>query len=356
MDNKYHINRNFESNWLKKILSWYKTNKRDLPWRKKENQNFYKIWISEVMLQQTRVKTVIPYYEKFLKKWPDLNSFYKAKLDDILLQWQGLGYYQRAKNLYLGKEFLRKNKFQLDKPYLKKVPGIGDYISSAIPAILKDEPCVVLDGNIKRIIKRCFDLDENEKGSKKKILEIASQLTPKRNNRDYCQSLMDLANIVCKIKSPECKICPVRDECKTNGNHSEKKLIGKTNLKKRKIGVTFLLEFNKEYLIEHTKKKLLEGLFTFPMTDLIEIVSDLSEETICEKLIFEWKKKNHINTNHETIGFIKHSFSHFHLKLFIVNIKLNKKIEFKEMNWIKTKDFEKKPVSKLVRKIKQVAL
>ena len=158
---KYNINSKFKREWQKKIIDWYKVNKRDLPWRKRRNQNFYKIWISEVMLQQTIVKTVIPYYEKFIERWPNLKSFFDASLDEILLYWQGLGYYQRAKNLFKAKEYLKKNKLYINSTNLKKVPGIGDYISSAISAILKNENCAVVDGNIKRILRRVFNLNEN---------------------------------------------------------------------------------------------------------------------------------------------------------------------------------------------------
>ena len=109
-DYKYNIENKFKREWQKKIIDWYKINKRDLPWRKNINQNFYKIWISEVMLQQTIVKTVVPYYEKFINKWPTLKSFFNASLDEILLHWEGLGYYQRARNLYKAKEYLKKTK------------------------------------------------------------------------------------------------------------------------------------------------------------------------------------------------------------------------------------------------------
>ena len=108
MNYQYKINNEYKIQWQKKIIDWYKINKRDLPWRKSKNKNFYKIWISEVMLQQTIVKTVIPYYESFLKKWPTLSSFYNASLEDILLHWQGLGYYQRARNLFKAKRILKK--------------------------------------------------------------------------------------------------------------------------------------------------------------------------------------------------------------------------------------------------------
>ena len=128
----YHISEKFKSAWQKNILDWYRVNCRKLPWREPRNQKFYNIWISEIMLQQTKVKTVIPYYNNFIKKWPNIEDLYDATLDEILTLWQGLGYYQRAKNIFLAKEFMKKQKIALNLIELKKLPGIGDYVSSAI--------------------------------------------------------------------------------------------------------------------------------------------------------------------------------------------------------------------------------
>ena len=213
----YDITLAFKKAWQKKILEWYFVNKRDLPWRKKTHQNFYKIWISEIMLQQTTVATVIPFYKRFLKKWPSLKSFFNATLEEILYQWQGLGYYQRAKNLFKAKEFLKSNKLIIDSKNLLNIPGIGEYSSCSISAILKDEPCAVVDGNIERIVWRVFGLNRSEKNFKKKIKIIAQKLTPLKNNKYYFQSLMDLANIICKSRIPNCFLCPIKKFCKSNG-------------------------------------------------------------------------------------------------------------------------------------------
>ena len=216
---EYHIDKNFKSMRKKKILKWYSYNKRDLPWRLKENQNFYRIWISEVMLQQTKVSVVIPYYNKFINKWPTLELFFNAKLEEILKIWEGLGYYKRAQNLYKAKELLKnkKGKITINSSNLKYLPGIGDYISSAISAILKDEPCAVVDGNIRRILMRVFGFKSSDKSLNKKIRDLSKELTPNSKNGNYCQSLMDLANIVCKANNPECNICPIFIFCKSKG-------------------------------------------------------------------------------------------------------------------------------------------
>ena len=169
------------------------------------------------MLQQTTVATVIPFYKRFLKKWPSLKSFLNATLEEILYEWQGLGYYQRAKNLFKAKEFLKSNKLIIDSKNLLNIPGIGEYTSCSISAILKDEPCAVIDGNIERILLRVFDLNRSEKNFKKNIKIIAQKLTPLKNNKYYFQSLMDLANIICKSRLPHCILCPIKKFCKSNG-------------------------------------------------------------------------------------------------------------------------------------------
>ncbi len=349
---KYNINSKFKREWQKKIIDWYKVNKRDLPWRKRRNQNFYKIWISEVMLQQTIVKTVIPYYEKFIERWPNLKSFFDASLDEILLYWQGLGYYQRAKNLFKAKEYLKKNKLYINSTNLKKVPGIGDYISSAISAILKNENCAVVDGNIKRILRRVFNLNENEKLFNKKILFIAKELTPVSQNGFYCQSLMDFANLVCKAKKPLCGNCILQKMCNFD---LKKEKTNKQNLKIKKIGVGFFVNKNKNFLIEMSKKKLLQGLYSIPLSDFV-IKEKKIESQIINQIISDWMSSNNLKTRFKVLGYVNHIFSHFHLKLFIVDIKLKEKISFNELEWVTEKTFDTKPKSTLMKKVKKKML
>ena len=285
----YDITLAFKKAWQKKILEWYFVNKRDLPWRKKTHQNFYKIWISEIMLQQTTVATVIPFYKRFLKKWPSLKSFFNATLEEILYQWQGLGYYQRAKNLFKAKEFLKSNKLIIDSKNLLNIPGIGEYSSCSISAILKDEPCAVVDGNIERIVWRVFGLNRSEKNFKKKIKIIAQKLTPLKNNKYYFQSLMDLANIICKSRIPNCFLCPIKNFCKSNGriNFEPKKKIKRSN----KAGVIFLVRFKNKFLVGKSKKKILQGLYEFPTSEYVEYREAEEKEKIYKYQMKEWKKK-----------------------------------------------------------------
>lgn len=344
----YHIKKEFKTIWQKKILKWYSKNKRNLPWREKKNQHFYNIWISEIMLQQTTVKTVIPYYKKFLEKWPNLETFFDASLDEILLIWQGMGYYQRAKNLYLAKEILKKKKIKFGLEDLKKLPGIGYYTSSAIRAILFDQNCVVIDSNIKRILTRAFNLNKNKPDLEKKIKNIATLLTPIKNNGSYCQALMDLANLICKTKTPDCLVCPVRIECKYKGNSE---LNTKKRLIKRKIGITYYVTFKGFVLLQRSRDRILENLYSFPMTRFIEINNEVEEKKILNQIGDNWQKINSITHKCVCNKFIKHIFSHFHLKLFIIEIKLNRKKEFANYEWVLKEDVVNKPSSALMKKI-----
>jgi len=347
---EYHISKKYKRDWQKNILDWYDLNARSLPWRKLKSQNFYRIWISEIMLQQTMVKTVIPYYEKFLKKWPSLDYFYEATLEEILLIWQGLGYYQRAKNLYLAKEILRKKKLiEINIENLMNLPGIGEYVASAICAILKDENCAVIDGNIKRILSRAFELNKNEKLYKKKVVYIATQLTPLINNKNYCQSLMDLANKVCLPKNPDCSVCPVDSLCLSSGKVAQQKTNNQEKVKK--FGLIFIVKYKDFFLIEKTKDKLLENLYCFPLTDFTEFTNSNTYEIKIKDIASKWLTNNGLDNAFIINKSINHAFSHFRLNLFIIELKLKNKRNFKKYEWIRKKDLKNKPISKLMSKV-----
>lgn len=348
MKTNYYISSSFKKAWKKKILLWYSVHKRKLPWRERENQNFYKVWLSEVMLQQTTVKTVIPYYQKFIEKWPNIESFFNAELNEILIMWQGLGYYQRANNLFKAKEFLKKNSLKISSKELKKLPGIGDYISCSISAILNDEQCAVVDGNIKRILSRVFSLKKTEVNFNKTVKMIAQELTPKEDNKFYCQSLMDLANLICKARNPLCNSCPINNFCQTNGK------VIKTNKKPaipKKVGVTILLKFKDKMAVSVSNKKMFQGLFQLPLTEYEEYFDDNEVIKIKLSLLKKWAKAFKKDLKFEDLGLIHHKFSHFHLKLFVVEIVLNREKKLENFFWMTTKEFEKKPISNLMQKV-----
>ncbi len=332
--------------WINQITHWYNKNKRDLLWRKPENQNFYSIWISEIMLQQTNVQTVEKYFVAFKKKWPTLKSFLNANLNEILKMWQGLGYYQRAKNIYKTLQILKKKKINITYNELIKLPGIGEYSAASISAILKDHNHTVVDCNIKRIFSRVFDLDSNAKGFNTQVYKRAKEYTPNSGNGDYCQALMDIGATICKPRQVNCNICPLTKFC--DFFITQKKILKKKSVsKKKKIGIVFIYQFKNEIYIEKSEEIFLHGLMKFQTSDFLEYTSKY--EYLNQKKLLDMKN-NSIYKN-GNLEFVRHNFTNFQLKLFIKTIKINKKFYNPNGLWIFKKDFFNYPFSNLMIKV-----
>ena len=213
MNNLEQININFS----KQITDWYLKNGREsLPWRKSISP--YKIWISEIMLQQTQVKTVIPFYKKFVKKYPNLKSIALAKEEDILALWTGLGFYRRAKNIYKTKEIIKKeygNRFPKKFNELLLLPGIGRSTAGAIMSIAYGKSYPILDANVKRVISRYKNINLNKKDSIKNLWFLSELLTPEKNIFEYTQGIMDLGATKCVSRNPSCEECPLVESCQS---------------------------------------------------------------------------------------------------------------------------------------------
>ncbi|MCH8112381.1 MAG: A/G-specific adenine glycosylase [Proteobacteria bacterium] len=202
----------------RRLLDWYDANGRDLPWRTKGARGDpYRVWLSEIMLQQTTVGTVIPYFQNFVHRWPALSALAAADLDDVLIAWQGLGYYARARNLHRCAQVLcaeHGGRFPADEAGLRSLPGIGPYTAAAIAAIAFDRPATVVDGNVERVMARLFAVEAPLPESKALLTRAAAGLTPRRRPGDYAQALMDLGATVCTPRAPDCGACPWRRGCR----------------------------------------------------------------------------------------------------------------------------------------------
>ncbi|NDG05417.1 MAG: A/G-specific adenine glycosylase, partial [Alphaproteobacteria bacterium] len=200
------------------LLRWYDRHRRVLPWRALPGQvaDPYAVWISEIMLQQTTVAAVIPYFQKFMRLWPTLQDLADAPLDAVLRQWAGLGYYRRARLLHQCAQVLRTEydgKIPAQEQELIKLPGFGPYTAAAVAAIAFDEPATVVDGNVERVMARIFAVSQPLPQAKTELRQHAAALQPKCRHGDYAQALMDLGATVCAPRQPQCPICPWQSNC-----------------------------------------------------------------------------------------------------------------------------------------------
>jgi len=257
----------------KKILYWYDNNKRSLPWRNKcsvKKKEYYTI-VSEFMLQQTQVTSVIPYFINFLKNVPNLKSLAAIDESKLLKHWQGLGYYSRVKNLKKSANIILKNhegRLPNNFDELKKLPGIGDYTASAILAIAFNKPIIPLDGNVERVLKRILNLKKEWQIKKKNLHKFKKVFGKTNRSSDYAQALMELGALVCRPKNPYCEKCPITKHCL-----SYKKKDFELKKKKKKIinkfyVVTLCKNNDKILLIKNDKFKFLKNLLIFPMKEI----------------------------------------------------------------------------------------
>ena len=257
----------------KKILNWYDLNKRSLPWRKNvsEQKRQYYTLVSEFMLQQTQVVTVIPYFNRFIKNIPSLKILAKIQNKKLIKLWEGLGYYSRARNLKKTAQVITKNfKGKLPNNFddLISLPGIGNYTASAILAIAFNKPYIPLDGNIERVLKRYLYLKKEKEIQKDNLIKKKSTFGITSRSRDYAQALMELGALICKPTNPMCNQCPISKKCKS----LQKKDFELTKNNKKNIDKYFLLKVYKKdqryLLIKNTKFKFLKNLTIFPMEEL----------------------------------------------------------------------------------------
>jgi A/G-specific adenine glycosylase len=200
------------------LLAWYDRYARVLPWRARrgEQPDPYRVWLSEIMLQQTTVKAVAPYYARFIARWPTVAQLAAADLEEVLAAWAGLGYYARARNLHIcAREIIAQHggAFPRSAEALRALPGIGDYTAAAIGAIAYDAPAVPVDGNVERVVARLFAVDEALPAAKPAIKRLAESLKPPHRAGDFAQALMDLGATLCLPKRPACALCPWNEAC-----------------------------------------------------------------------------------------------------------------------------------------------
>ncbi len=322
------------------LLCWYDVNARTLPWRVK-GQEPYKVWLSEIMLQQTTVAAVKDFYIKFIALWPTVATLAAAPLDDVLKAWAGLGYYARARNLHGCACVIAAQNclFPHSLAELQKLPGIGPYTAAAIAAIAYDTPVAAVDGNVERVVSRYFGIEEPLPLSKPRICELAQSLVPQERAGDFAQAMMDLGATICTPKSPACANCPWADNCvaKAKGLQS---VLPRKAVKKfvptRYGHVYWITDGEGRVMVrQRPMKGLLAGMTEFPSQDW-----KFLKEEFEEPFTSEWKKMR---------GVIEHTFTHFHLELTIWTTQ--RKALTLNGRFVKFEDLSDEALPSLMRKV-----
>jgi A/G-specific adenine glycosylase len=294
----------------KRLLSWYRSNKRDLPWRRTRDP--YRILISEIMLQQTQVVTVIPYYRRFIKKFPNVASLAGAPIQDILKQWEGLGYYRRARNLHRAAQVIQarwRGRIPTTLQGLVSLPGIGRYTAGAVGSIAFRLKVPVLDGNVRRVLCRIFAIREDPRRAlvQERLWGIAGELLPDQNAGDFNQALMDLGATICLPRTPYCASCPLRRSCLGFQAGIQERL--PVRAENRSIPHTFLavalIQSSRGLLLgPRPDRGLLAGLWSFPELNGRNAAGPL-------QMIREIKKRFGLKTALiGTLEPVAHTFSH----------------------------------------------
>ena len=335
----------------KLLIEWYRRYHRRLPWR--ETDDPYRIWVSEVMLQQTQVQTVLPYYQKFLRDFPDVRTLANADLQAVLKAWEGLGYYARARNMHRSAWIILEQHagmFPESWDVLRELPGIGDYIASAVLSIAFNQPYAVLDGNVKRVLSRLWEIPEpvNKPSSHRTFKEVADGLLDRRYPGMFNQALMELGALVCKPKKPDCNGCPLHFRCYANQKeHVDQfpKRIQKPIAPLHNITVGVVYKNNHMLITRRKSEGLLGGLWEFPGG---KIGKHEHPEQACAREI-----KEEVNLNVEITGHIaqvKHAYTHFKIIMEVFScrylsgdIRLNGPVDFR---WITLKEIDQYPFPK----------
>jgi A/G-specific adenine glycosylase len=305
------------------LLRWYDAHKRVLPWRATETTqpDPYHVWLSEIMLQQTTVAAVKPYYEKFLSLFPTVHALAQAAQHDVLRAWAGLGYYSRARNLHLcAQEVVKTYQGQFPDTYalLKALPGIGDYTASAIMAIAFAKYAIVIDGNVERVVSRLARIETPLPAAKKEIRAHLETITPQKRCGDFAQSMMDLGATICTPRSPQCVICPLASLCQSAQAEDVERFPRKAakTLRPRRFGQAFVLvrADGSVLLRNRPEKGLLGGMSEVPNSDWTTAPQAVSVQSIMPvKAKWQQAQEN-----------VHHVFTHFELELTVFVAKIGR--------------------------------
>jgi A/G-specific adenine glycosylase len=339
------------------LLAWYARHARDLPWRGSGDP--YAVWVSEIMLQQTRVETVIPYFERWMKRFPDLGSLAQATQQDVLAVWEGLGYYSRARNLHRAAQIVVQEmggELPRDPQALGSLPGVGRYTAGAIASLAFGADAPALDGNIRRVLARVFNLAEPARSpaGERRLWELAAEHLPAGQAGDYNQALMDLGATICTPRLPDCLGCPVSRFCQSRalGVQEERPVMPQKPAVPHYTVTAAVIRRDGQILIaQRPLEGLLGGLWEFPGGKLQpgEELAVCLQREICEELGV------HVGVQ-QPLGVYRHAYTHFRVTLHafccsLANGAQPQPLEAHDLRWVAPDELTDYPMGKIDRLI-----
>lgn len=346
-----------------RLLTWYRINKRTLPWR--GHPDPYAVWVSEIMLQQTRVEAVIPYFEKWMRLFPTILSLAEASEQDVLNAWEGLGYYSRARNLHKAARVIAEKyngELPRDLNALRGLPGIGRYTLGAIASIAFDMNVAALDGNIKRVYARIFDLAEavdSPKGDKI-LWDLAEAYLPEKDAGDYNQALMDLGATICVPKNPRCLICPLMELCKArqNGTQNQRPVkLPKKEVPHHVHVAAALIKRGKVLLAKRPSEGLLGGMWEFPNGRVFPQGDDTGEPLagLADALKTGYNLRLGLRRSQiqklVPLGIVEHGYSHFSVSTYVYLHEMETVLAGETLKWVSIQKLDEYPMGKIDRQI-----
>lgn len=333
------------------ILDWYNHNKRDLPWR--YTKDAYLIWVSEIIMQQTRILQGLSYYQRFVNAFPDIATLASSAEDDVLLLWQGLGYYSRARNMHHTAKYILQELngvFPDTFDEIVKLKGIGNYTAAAIASVCFNQVKPAIDGNVYRVFTRIFDIDApvDKRAGQKQVEDLSRQEIVKENPGDYNQAMMDFGAVICTPKNPGCRVCPVSNQCmalKNNQVQNRPVKSMKQKIRKRYFHYLVVLHNNRVVIQKRETNDIWKNLFEFPLVEA-ENVLELKElmESIQVKML-------QFDAHPEIVHYKKiktHKLSHQHIYSQFLMIKVNELVLPKGCHEVAFEELSDYPFSKLI--------
>jgi A/G-specific adenine glycosylase len=340
------------------LLAWYHAHKRILPWRGHPPPSAYAVWVSEIMLQQTRVEAVIPYFENWMRLFPDVRAMAQASEHEVLNAWEGLGYYSRARNLHRAAKIVvdkHNGEIPRDLDALRELPGIGRYTLGAIASIAFGMDVAALDGNIKRVYARIFDIAEpvDSAAGENRLWDLAERNLPEGHAGDYNQALMDLGATICVPKNPRCLICPVIQLCQARQNGTQN--LRPVKMPKKEVphyvhAAAVIIERGRVLLAQRPSHGLLGGMWEFPNGR----VNGEPARELPHALRAGYNLRLRVKRDSkkvESLGLVQHGYSHFKVTVHVFACELVSRPDGTNLKWVSLKNLEAYPMGKIDRQI-----